>query len=271
MPQMFFGGGPSAKTDGRGNYAFENVKSGEYTMSVEHATRQMPTEVNVTVGERDSTFNVELSVATLEGRVTGADNKPVVGARVSVERSLGQNGGGRVRGARVMMMRASESGDTVTFGDDGGPDRPTVTDADGHYFLRGVLTDVDIVVKAEAKDYQTAKTEPFTVHANDARSGIDLSMQGAGRIEVSAFKADGSPASMLFVTARAADAPGAGEEPKTGFIQEGGKTTLQGLAPGKWRVSVRMVGPNRDDAGAPPEQEVEVVLGKPASVRFDVP
>ena len=89
--------------------------------------------------------------------------------------------------------------------------------------------------------------------------------------DLSAFKSDGSPASMLFVSATPESAQGGNAEQKQGFIQEGGKTTLQGLAPGKWRVSVRVVGPSRDNSNAPPEQLVEVELGKPASVRFDLP
>jgi protocatechuate 3,4-dioxygenase beta subunit len=272
MP-MFFGGGPQAKTDGKGHYEFANVKAGEYTLTVDHATRQMPSELNLTVGESDTTFNVDLSVATIEGRITGSDNKPVAGVRVSVERSYGE-GGARQSVGRVMVMRTVDSGgDTMTFGDDGsGGNKPALTDADGRYFLRGVITDVDIVVKGEAKGYQSAKTEAFKVHANDARSGIDLSLKAAGRIEVSAFKADGSPANMIFVTA-SPDAGGeAGAERKQSFIQDTGKTVLEGLSPGKWRVSARAVGPEaRDGAGAPPEQVVEVTVDKPTTVRFDIP
>lgn len=272
MP-MFFGGGAQAKTDGKGHYEFANVKAGEYTLTVDHATRQMPSEVNLTVGESDTTFNVDLSVATIEGRVTGADNKPLAGVRMSVERSYGE-GGPRQTFGRVMVMRTVDSGgDTMTFGDDGsGSNKPALTDADGRYFLRGVLTDVDIVVKGEAKGYQSAKTEAFKVQANDARSGIDLSMKAAGRIEVSAFKSDGTPANMVFVTA-SPDAGGeAGADRKQSFIQDGGKTVLEGLSPGKWRVSARPVGPEaRDGGGTPPEQVVEVTVDKPATVRFDIP
>jgi hypothetical protein len=43
-PSFFRTGGRNTHTDGRGEYLFDGVDEGEYTLSVEHATRQMTFE-----------------------------------------------------------------------------------------------------------------------------------------------------------------------------------------------------------------------------------
>lgn len=273
MPMMF-GGGPTAKTDGAGRYEMQDVKAGEYTLSVSHPTRQMPAEYDVVIGELDATFDVELSLATVEGRVTSSEGKPMSNVRVSIARDSGDSGGGP-QVMRVMAFQ-TDGGDSMVVGGEDGGAKSVFTDEQGRYSLRGVVTDADLVVRAEAKDCQPARSEPFEVADNQVKRGVDLVLARAGKIEVSVFKADGTPASMVVVTARAQGEQLRGQEPKSAFIQENGKTTLDGLAPGKWSVSVRAVGLGNPRSGGgrpagPEAQEIDVVADETQDARFDLP
>jgi hypothetical protein len=225
----------------------------------------MPAEFEVDVPERDHEFDLELSVAIVEGRVTGPDGKPMAGVRVSADTD---DRGGRVRGAVRMVIATEDGGEGGLQMFDGAPGAPQArTDDDGRYSLRGVRTGVDLVVRAEAQGLQPAKSEPFSVGDNEVKRNVDLSLATAGKIEVSAFRG-GSPASMVVVTAFPDGGSPASPESKVGFAQNG-KTTLDGLAPGKWTVQARAVdtGPNAE----PSQQTVEVVASQATPVRFDLP
>ncbi len=270
MPRMMFlgSGGPEAQSDGRGRYALENVRSGDYTLTVSHPSRQMPAEFELSVGAQDMSYDVNLGVAIVEGRVTGSDGKPLAGVKVTIEPH--QAGGSR----RVSMIRmVMDNGDEEATVLDGmpGATKPVRTDDDGRYALRGVSVERELVVKAEAKDLRPAKSEPFTMHDNEVKRGVDLRLERAGRIEVTAFKADGTPASMVMITARLegdADA-----EPQSGFIQQNGKTKLDSLAPGRWKVTAQSMDSTGPGAPrpAPLEQTVEVKADEATPVRFDLP
>jgi hypothetical protein len=172
-----------------------------------------------------------------------------------------------------MIAMAGADGDSMMLGGEPGSAKPVITDEQGRYSLRGVLTGVELVVRATASGTQPAKSEHFDVADNEIKRGVDLTMERAGTIEVNAFKADGSPASMVVVTARPEGDELRGQEPKTAFIQDNGKTKLEGLAPGKWRVSLRPVGPPNGggQAGAPEAQVIEVKADEVAPARFDLP
>jgi hypothetical protein len=269
MPRLPFGGGPTARTDARGFYQLSGVQPGEYLLSVAHPSRVMETEIELRVGERDVRQDVALSIATIEGRVVDSDDRPLAGVRVSAERDQGATQGRAV----VRMVFAGDNGGVGMIGGEGGAE-DVFTDSDGRYTLRGVATDVKLVVRAEAKGLQPAKSAPLELRENESKRGVDLALAEAGEIEISAFKADGSPAQMAIVTATPQGDLAASAERKTGFIQEGGKTTLDGLAPGSWRVSVRPVGggPNAGTGAAQPvEQVVEVKPGVATPARFDLP
>lgn len=270
MPPMPFGGGEQARTDSRGEYQLSGVEPGEYTLTVTHSARAMPTELDVRVGERDVRQDVALSLAIVEGRVVGADGKPIAGARVAAER---QREGGQAR-PMMRMVIASDSGGTSMLS--GGAQAPEVfTDDDGRYSLRGVATEVKIVVSADAKGMQQARSAPLSVGENELKRGVDLTLVAAGSLEVSVFRADGSPAQMVVVTATPTGDGASAADRKTGFIQENGKTTLEGLAAGQWRVTVRPVGPGTPSgpgaAAGAPEQVVQIKQRESTPVRFDLP
>ena len=145
------------------------------------------------------------------------------------------------------------------------------TDADGRYELRGVQPDVDLVVRAESTAAQPGQSEVVRLGPDQTRAGIDLVLAPAGRIEVQAFAATGKPARNVLVTAIF---EGQGEaQRKSGFIENGGRTALEGLAPGPWRVSARNVGDLGPDGEGTviPDQVIDVAVGATATATFTLP
>ncbi len=266
MPALPFGDALRARTDSRGEYQITGVAPGDYTLSVTHPSRAMPTELSVRVGERDVQQDVDLSLAIIEGRVLDGAGEPVSGARVWAERE----DAGAQSTQRVRMVFATESGGTAMLGgDDSGPE--VFSDGDGRFSLRGVVTGVKLVVRSEGKGLQPARSGPLELAENEIERGVELVMKQAGQAEVSAFRADGSPAQMVLITATPDGGASPGSDRKTGFIQDSGKTTLDGMAPGSWRITARQVGPSSGGATAPLEQVVEIRAGETTPVRFDLP
>ncbi|MBL8804600.1 MAG: carboxypeptidase regulatory-like domain-containing protein [Planctomycetes bacterium] len=268
MPRLPFGGGPRAKTDSRGAYELKDVAPGDYILTVEHRSRAMPTELDVVVLERDTRRDVALSIATIEGRVLDSDGRALAGVRVRVERA-DEEGGPR---AVFSIALGSTDGGVESIGEFGGPES-VKTDSDGRYALRGVSTGVKLEVHAEAKGLQPARSEAFELSENELKSGVNLKLEQAGSAEVSVFRADGTPAQMVIVTATPEGEIAKSAERKTEFIQESGKALLDGLAPGTWRIAVRPVGLGGGGAnGATAEPQAVVVKpGVAANVRFDLP
>lgn len=264
MMMFGMGGGPSARTDGRGRYEVLNVKSGDYTARVTHKSRAMPAEVDVTIGSDDRELDIALDVAVIEGRVTGPDGKPVARAKVTVERP---SSGRRTGAVRMVMAFAGGEGEESTMLLGG--DEPTArTDEDGRYALRGVQPGVKLVVKAEAKGFRSAKSEELELGPNEVRSRVDLQLLQSGSVEVSVFRG-GEPQAEGIITARLVGGK-PGSDPSPAVLQEG-RARLEDLEPGRWSVTVRTFGrmiSEREDGES--TQEVEVEAGKTASLRFDL-
>ncbi|MEW6072599.1 MAG: carboxypeptidase-like regulatory domain-containing protein [Planctomycetota bacterium] len=262
MAFLGIGGGPSARTDGDGRYEIENVEPGLYTLTVEHRLRHMPEELEARVKEGETRFDVELSVAILEGRVTDQEGEPLAGMRVTARRSQGD--GNRVAIVRTMFV-AGDGGDVFGASTGEALGDETRTDADGRYRLRGVVPDVELVVEAEGSDVETGRTEPLRVGPDQVRTGVDLQLAAAGRVRVAVASADGTPVQFAMVRAawqgEAAEDPG----PQHGFAQDG-TAVLTGLRPGPWRVTVSP--PGGEDSPRERAQAVLIVAREEARLAF---
>ncbi len=252
---LSFGGGEHARTDGHGEYRFADLKSGLYTLSVEHPSRAMPAEFEFEVEEGENRFDIELPVSIVEGRITDPSGRPLPGISVRAERVRERESSAGF----MIAVRGDEDGDVVTFGDGLGTSG-TRTDADGRYSLRGVASDVELVVRASGDGVQEGTSESVSVGPDRTRSNVDLVLEPAGSVEVEALLADGSPAQMCMVRAHFL---GEGEaDDEFGFIQSR-TTKLDGLRPGTWRINVsRATGPEEENPGT--DQDVEVLAGETA-------
>lgn len=273
-PELAFlmGGGTQARTNGKGEYQFDNVKVGDYRLSVTHATRSMPFEVDVTVREGANEFDLDLSVAIVEGRVEDRDKRPLAGVRVRAEKARAEGEPRRMIFNAVMVADSGDDESAVTFSTGDGASPEALSDADGRYRLRGVAPDVEIVVKATGKDVQPTESKVFRVAPDQVKSGVDFVLEQGGAIEVKVEHPDGRPAPSCLVRGTI-EGPAAGDsEPKVELAGATGIAKLSGLKPGKWRLHVQTLGIDPESGeGTPPDQVVEVTAGNTTSARFEVP
>jgi hypothetical protein len=135
--------------------------------------------------------------------------------------------------------------------------------------LRGVLADVDLVVQADPKDAQPAHSETFKVKPDETKKGVDLKLERGGSIQVAVARA-GKPVGGFLARATLVD----GEPvPKIQFVGPSGSAKLNGLKPGKWKISLDPI-QGKIGSDAPrevPDQEVDVRVGETAKANFDVP
>jgi len=264
MPGM--NDGPNAKSDGEGRYRIEDVKEGRYTLRVEHPTRRMPQSFPVEIRAGENSFDVELALSILEGRVVDSNGQGVAGVRVWPERQAPEGGAGGPRGRMIMMLDDGGGGGILDSGQFG---QRALTDADGRYSLRGVASDVELVVKAEGDAVQPGSSEPVRVAPDEVRTGVDLRLDPAGSILVEAKLTDGSPGRFQIVQATYLDESPTPVEPKFTFLQSG-STTLKGLKPGRWKVNLRAAQGIPGGPGGGQDQEVVVEPAKEAVLPFTV-
>jgi hypothetical protein len=271
MPDMggfgLGGGGPEVRTNGSGEYELAEVEVGEYTLRVTHPSRTMPYEQPLEVVDGGSELDIDLPTTVIRGRITDKEGEPLVGVRVRPER----HAGGQQRVQRQVMIMMTDDGDgegTVISGDNSF--EPVLTNENGEYELRGVQSDVELVVKATGDGVQPGSSKPVRLMPGDLREGLDFELLPGGELVVEVLRPDGSGAAMCMITAEYEDEEGV--EAKNGFTNRSGKATLDGLRPGNWRVSARQVGlGGNDSAGEDPEMVVEVVAGENEPARLQQP
>src|SRR5262245_9546187 len=266
MPRLpgMGGGGPEGRSDGEGRYQIEDGKEGRYKLVVEHPTRRMPQEFPIALREGSNTFDVDLPLSIVSGRVVDEQGKALAGVHVWPERRT--EGGGRGMRFRMVLVDDGGGGGVVDSGQFG---ERALTDADGRYTLRGVTSDVDLVIKAEGDAVQPGESEQVRVAPNEVKEGVDLELDPAGSILVEAKLPDGAPARFQLVEAEYLGESNPPQQPKFGFLQQG-STELTGLKPGRWKVNVKSAqgGPGNGDPGQ--DQEIEVKAKEKAKLTFQV-
>jgi len=269
-----FDSGPSARTDGRGEYEIEGLQVGDYDVTITHPSRAMPAEARIQVREGTGSEDFDLSIAILEGRVLDSQGEPAAGVRVTPKRYEEPG----VRRTSVMRMVVADGGGgamSFTMGEQEG--EPARTDAEGRYQLRGVTPDVEIYVETAHDSFQEARSEPVTVGADQTRRGLDIEVFEAGSVELVVVDGAGDPMSFCLLDLEYRGASEEPVDPETTFVGEGGRAKVASLRPGRWSASGRTIsmgmspGGGSEDTREAPPVEFEVRPGETveALVTFD--
>jgi protocatechuate 3,4-dioxygenase beta subunit len=235
----------AARTNGQGDYSLANIELGTYQASVVHPTRALPFECQVEIREVRSTFSLDLPLAVIEGRLFDEDQRPLAGMRVRVRRI-----------------------DTPSDFESTAGEARVTSAADGTYVLRGVPSNIELIVQARGADYALAQSQPVSVAAGAVRTGVDLQLAVGAALEVHAAYADGRSASGLQVRAYVDD-PNSARTPLVATTDPTGSTRWRGLTPGKWRVELT---PKETpfDSAPPLAQTLDVQRGQANVVTFEL-
>ncbi len=269
----FGGGGLSAKTDSKGEFRIEGADVGEYDVIVTHSSRAMSSEFGAELIEGENDMGtLDLFVCILEGRVTNQEGDPIEGVRIEAQK---QNSSGESREVSVSVGFVMDDGDSSFEHSPGmGAGDSVRTDADGRYRLRGLPPHEELIVVATGDNLQEQRSEPVILNPDDVRRNFDLSMKEGGRLTVIAQKSDGSTVGFCLVEAKHVEGekPLAGQESSS--ISQGDRTTLEGLAPGTWAVTLRpldMSSPGNSLPESTEPHQVQVVVGQTAEVTVPIP
>ncbi len=237
------------RTDDGGEFALERMQVGTYRVSVSHHTRAMAFESLVEVREGESTLDLDLPVAVIEGMLQGEAGQPLAGMRVQAVRA-----------------GAAEAGELGVAGP--GAER-VFSAADGRYVLRGVACDVDLVVRATGKGYLPRESRVVRLAAGEIESGVDLELAPGAALEVLVVSFAGRGDRKWSVQA-IPDRAGA-LEPLVEQTDSGGVARFACLEPGGWRIRVQEITePDAESANPALEQTVLVETGRSNHVVFDV-
>lgn len=263
---MFGGGGPTARTNGAGEYEFANVEEGSYELVVEHPDRAMPARYELVVQSGRERFDVDLPLTIVEGTIRDPFGEPVVGVRVRARKSRGPQ--------RQVMFIASFAGGgdaTVTSGLDGPGGRVT-TDAEGRYRLRGVLADVPLVIAAEGSGMQPVESEELELFEGQTKRDVDLEMVEGGELVVTVLTADGEPAEQVVVNASYIGDEFERVGSETAFTGPSGRVSFDGLVPGPWQVTANVLRPGgMDPSNVDAEGSTVVEQGGQAPIELTLP
>lgn len=252
-------GGLEARTNGNGQYAFKRVETGRYRVSISQRSRAMVFHSDLRVGEEDSAFDVDLPVAVIEGRLLGEDGLPIAGLRVRAARARAKDGATPVA-FRSNLEADDLGGDSENRGSsfESVGDR-VLSDAQGRYVLRGVESDVDLVVEASGKDYLTTESRVLRVAPDQIRAGVDLKLARGATLEVQVLRAAGFRGTKCLVQVQPDEARGIAEDARRATTDTEGVVRFAGLEPGPWRIRVEAIARGSEGEVTPAQERVVVL------------
>ncbi len=265
-----FAGALAGRTDREGRFRIADVQPGEYTLLVRHATRALAHREPLEVPPGGLRHDVDLAVSVVSGRVLDTNGKPVVGARVEVERAPRKTGGAPRRMVMVAAVTAGSGGAGGQVSVHTGADHATATetDAQGRFTLRGLPSNTPLRVAARAADFAPARSAEFELEPGEERGRVDLELVRGGALRVALQGSGASLPSTILVRAQRVDGDGPVGEPRLEISDETGEVRFADLEPGRWRITATVLGPG-STSGEP--TEVDVAPGEERSVPIPAP
>lgn len=254
----------SARSREDGSFAFENVKTGKYRLTVVHPERLMNEEREVLLGPDPLEYDVALGLTAIEGRVTTPDGMPVEGVRMTV--ALSSGGGQGFGGSGNMVVRENDEGQ-MDFDFNWEGSKRTVTDREGRYELRGVRADAELrVALSDSFLVRKSRTES-PLGQNEVRRNVDFVAARAGVIQLRVEVPQGNDRRYRV---RAKYLEEGQDINRTQSFRQWDKTNdMSSMPVGRWRLALTS---NQDDQEVEHDvREVEVKGGESISVTFEVP
>ncbi|MBK8978794.1 MAG: carboxypeptidase regulatory-like domain-containing protein [Planctomycetes bacterium] len=238
------------RTDDLGGYAIERVPVGVHRLVIRHADRAMAEQVPVDVVEGETVRNVDLRDTVLTGRIVGADGAPIRGATVAVARAGGELPASLAEASDLLGAMFGSGGDAEAGG--------VRTDGEGRFELRGVAAGVALSVRASGR-LLVARAVAVPALAAGARRDIgEVALDTAGRLRVTVTTDQGQ----VVVRATSLEPVAGDAEPAVHTaVLSRGRAWLDGLRPGRWRVTLEGLGD-----GPEPTREVTVGAGETTHV-----
>ncbi|MFH2002229.1 MAG: carboxypeptidase-like regulatory domain-containing protein, partial [Planctomycetota bacterium] len=244
-------------TDEHGEYVFENLMPGEYTVRLDLKGLSQGVEETVTLEEGGkATKDFALPTGRVSGKLTNlTTGKPVEGVRVSLEsyddKAEEEAPGGQQRQPRAMVANvmafatSTDDGDggggmqTITMSNLGGGPRPVVSDEKGYFEINHVANGKYKLI-AEGGGFSKRERAPVEVKEGKERKGQDIELSQGFNVSGTILDSEtNDPLSfMAFSWGKLGSEDKIDGEPERDFIQQGGRFALKDLEPGKYRVEV---------------------------------
>jgi len=251
--------------DHEGRYRYEGLRCGNYRLQVSHPSRRMPAVFEVAIESPARVFDVDLDVASLEGRVTGEDGAPLAG--IEVQARSARNDDNEAGNWRMVLTEDERGSPRVDYRQEA--KAGDKTDANGHYVLRGVRTGDPLAVTANGDLVVPGFVEGITLGPDEIRRGVDFSLKYAGTIEVTLAAGPPGGRNRGWYQVRATRIAEDGREQlaQMNYLGDWNRTCrLRSLEPGKYKVAFA---PGGEEERTPSDvQEVEVAAGQVARIVF---
>jgi hypothetical protein len=228
----------------------------------------MVSRFEVAIEDPPGTFDVDLDVATIEGRVVGEDGNALEGVDVQCLNAEGRNEG---QGSWRVLLAVDEQCDDVDVEYKQDALRVEKTDANGRYTLRGVRSGDPVKVQASGDTVQPATRAENALGPDEVRRNVDFVLRDAGAIEIALLGDPTAGRGSWFQVRASRIVEGDRAEVVTyGHLGTWNRTCrLRSLAPGRYRIHVFAGG---RQSGTPLlEQEVDVAVRATARISFQAP
>ncbi|MAF67196.1 MAG: hypothetical protein CMJ84_16255 [Planctomycetes bacterium] len=213
---------PRTHADADGRFRFEDLPVGDHRLRIIGVEGAPPLLESIEVRPGLNEIEIELPLASIEGRVVDPEGLPLGGATV-----------------RAMLVPEGEAETADEAGERHaamelfreGPRPGKTSGIDGSFRLDGVPAGVAIVLEAESDGFVDLRSGPLTLSAGELRGNQRLVLERGGALIVTVR---GAVHPLLKVWARRS---GAGAESRVGYAG-GGVVELRELRPGRWTVSL---------------------------------
>ncbi len=215
-----------AKTDAEGQYLFEDVPGGTYTLRASAKGYKTATKPRINAGEMDVTIQLT-PLPTVSGQVFDDKGQPARNFTVNLRHPM--------RGSDLTMPVAKT--------------RKSVKSNDGTYKITVPMAG-DYIVEAQSGSFAPSLSAPFSIIEGQNLTGIDVTLKGGGIIKGRVVDTSGKPVAGAMVKTNNNDWTGSGFDISLGETFPGistkkntrsnadGEFILRGLHPTKYLVQI---------------------------------